>query len=518
MSVAPLSDRLPDLDLENFNTDDEVELLRSVCRDSFHAFVGYFWSAINFAPMVDNWHIGYLCDNVETTVRRVAAGEPRLADEIYNVPPGSTKSTIFSIMLPAWAWSNWPWMRFICASHTHDLVLELSRKSRYVIQSPLYRLLFPEVIFQSDQNNKGHFANTLGGTRFCCTVGGKSPMGMHGHVICVDDPIDPEKALTDAGILSANNFMTETIPSRRIEQSIAVMLLIMQRLAQNDPTGHLLKKSPKRFRHYCLPAEVTDKINPPELRERYVDGLLDPRRLPRVVLDEKKETMTEYSYASQYLETPIPLGGGLNKIAQIRMMAQTPPDSEFERILRFWDKAATPDGGCRTAGAKLGRKRIGTTPGIPGSFGRSAIPPRPIYDWYILHVATGQWGTDEREARIRQTAEVDGRHCHIGLEQEPGSGGKHSAEFTISGLAGYKIIAEPATGDKTERHRPFSSQLNSGRVVMIVGDWNARVLDELEFFPFSTYKDIADALSGAFNLLTGPKLVVGGIGGSNAIR
>jgi len=505
--VSPSSAELADL-----NEIDEVELVASIVRESFYHFVKEFWYAINREELIDNWHIKYLCDLAQGGSERVFQGLPRLADEIINVPPGSTKSTIFSVMLTPWCWSRMPHLRSINGSHTHELVLDLSRKSRDVIQSPLYRACFPYIKLRSDQNTKGYFVNNFGGTRFCATVGGKNPMGMHAHILSIDDPIDPKQAKSDAEIKTANEFIIETANQRRIDQQVSLLFLIMQRLAQNDPTGNRMKYAARDYNLTCLPAEITPDLCPPSLRSRYTDGLLDPVRLPRVVLDAKKR-LGDYLYAGQYLQRPVPAGGGMNKIGRIQVIEQEPPLTFFDLVVRFWDKAATPDGGCRTAGVKMGRRKVGMTAEVPAGKGYARIPAEPIYDYYILHVATGQWGTDEREARIKQTAEMDGRKVKVGLEEEGGSSGKDSSSWTTQRLAGYDVVAERPTGDKTERHRPFSSQVNSGRVWMVKGEWNIRLLDELEFFPFSEFKDQADACSGAFKILTAPQIRAGGLGG-----
>jgi predicted phage terminase large subunit-like protein len=122
-------------------------------------------------------------------------------------------------------------------------------------------------------------------------------------------------------------------------------------------------------------------------------------------------------------------------------------------------------------------------------------------------VKRGQWGSAERERIIRQTAEADGKKVFIVVEQEPGSGGKESAENTIRNLAGWMVQAERPTGDKTLRADPFSVQVNNGNVLLRTAVWNKSYMDEFELFPNSSYKDQVDASSGAFNFLIKKKRV-----------
>jgi predicted phage terminase large subunit-like protein len=182
-----------------------------------------------------------------------------------------------------------------------------------------------------------------------------------------------------------------------------------------------------------------------------------------------------------------------------RINIMTLPDKlAFKQTIRYWDKAGTQGGGCFTAGVKMGidnRDRV-----------------------WILHVERGQWSMDEREEVIKKTAEMDGRKVPIWVEQEPGSGGKDSAEYTVKHtLIGYVCHADKvgaSEGNKTVRAQPFSVQVNVGNVYMVPGEWNRDCLDELKFFPASKYKDQADACSGAFNKLSHPEPYIGTLNGS----
>ena len=127
--------------------------------------------------------------------------------------------------------------------------------------------------------------------------------------------------------------------------------------------------------------------------------------------------------------------------------------------------------------------------------------------YLILDVKRGQWSTDVRERIIKQTAQADGYETIIWIEQEPGSGGKDSAHATITNLAGFTIYKELPKGDKIYRADPFSVQVNEGNVMLLHGPWNEEYLQELEYFPFSTYKDQVDGSSGAFSKLARKKEV-----------
>tara|TARA_R100000808_G_scaffold6960_3_gene20363 strand:+ start:1175 stop:2653 length:1479 start_codon:yes stop_codon:yes gene_type:complete len=476
----------------------EIDLVRSICEESFFEFLKEFWDTIIPEEPVWNWHVEYMCSQLQQMAERVFLNESKRYDLIVNISPGSTKSTIASVAFPAWTWTRMPTARHICGSHAFDLGMDLSRKCRDIIQvqdrrhgKPSYQDCWPHIQLREDQNTKGYFANTMGGMRKSVTVGGKSPVGFHGHFLIIDDPIDPQKVLSDAEIKNANDWMNETLPSRKVDKNITPMILIMQRLHQNDPTGNRLSKGEDggKVKHVCLPADMEEgyEVKPRFLRRRYVNGLMDPHRMSRDVLKEARSQLGEFGYSGQYGQSPVPLGGSMFKTDRI-VIDDQPHETRMKKRVRFWDKAGTAGGGAYTVGALLG------------------IDSDDRY--WVLDIVRGQWDSSERERVIEQTAHLDGKKVVIGIEQEPGSGGKESAESTVRRLAGFRIRVDRPTGDKAWRADPFSSQVNGHNVSIARADWNNIFLEELRFFPASTYKDQVDAASGAFNLIASiPKKV-----------
>lgn len=337
------------------------------------------------------------------------------------------------------------------------------------------------------------------------TVGGMSPTGFHAHFILVDDPLDPQQAkrVSETEMEAANNFMSEVLPSRKVDKDTAITWLIMQRLHQNDPTGHLLKKGKgEGIRHICLPATKSNKVRPLRLRRRYgKEGLMDPQRLSMKVLDEARKDLGTFGYAGQYDQHPVPRGGGMFKTGRIDI--EEPPSlgsKQWVSITRGWDKAGTKDGGAYTAGVKIGRWRPA---GAPKDGSED--------DWWILNVKRGQWDSFEREQNIKQTAIADKRRTVIGIEQEPGSGGKESAQLTVKRLAGFRVRVIPAVGSKEERADEWSTQVNAGNFRCAPGEWNEAFLDELKHFPLGTYKDQVDGGSVAFAISAKPTRKVGAL-------
>ncbi|MCK9524333.1 MAG: hypothetical protein M0R49_00175, partial [Limnochordia bacterium] len=306
------------------------------CRRQLFSFMQEFWSEVSADEPIWNWHIPYLCSELEMVARRVAAGLPREYDLIINIPPGTTKSTTCTIMFPVWCWINWPWMRFIAASYAGALSLEHAEASRDLVRSTKFRTLFPHLEIKQDKDTKSNFrlvrrmpdgSTTLGGSRFSTSVGG-SVTGYHGHILLVDDPLDPKRAHSPVELETANRWMSQTLSTRKIDKAITPTILIQQRLHQNDCTGHLLaKKKGKKVKHICLPGEIRafpEMVNPKELSRHYTDGLLDPSRMNWSVLNDLETDLGQYGYAGQIGQNPVPPGGGMFKVDNIAIIDQLP--------------------------------------------------------------------------------------------------------------------------------------------------------------------------------------------------
>ena len=124
----------------------------------------------------------------------------------------------------------------------------------------------------------------------------------------------------------------------------------------------------------------------------------------------------------------------------------------------------------------------------------------------VADIRRGQWSALDRERVILQTAHLDQQmypETRIYLEQEPGSGGKESAEASIRMLSGFVAEADKVTGAKELRAEPFAAQWQSGNIKLVNGSFAKAFLDEAEVFPVGKYKDQIDASSGAFNKLAG---------------
>lgn len=496
---APKSDRI----MESLNN--PLLIIKELNNRSLYHFIEWFWPVISNQPFVGNWHIQYLCKELEEIAERVGNREQKLHDLIINIPPGTTKTITCSIMFPAWCWTKWYWMRFITASYSSSLSLESSEYCRDLIRSDQFKAVYPELDIKEDKDTKTNFKIVKkdwwhgklnkcprilqGGNRYTTSVGG-TLMGFHADIIIWDDPINPTQSVSDKEREIANRWIDQTLPTRKTDKGISAIIGVMQRLHQDDPTGHILNKKKVNIRNICLPGEIRnypERLHPPELKKYYKDDLLDPLRLSWKNLKDLEDDLGQYGYAGQIGQDPTPAGGGMFHVDDFSIVTAMPQLNVISKIVRYWDKAGSEGKGAYTVGVKMALLKDG--------------------NFIVLDVKRGQWGTAKREQIILNTARADGDHVRIYIEQEPGSGGKESAEGTIRNLAGYSIEADRPTGDKVFRADPYSVQVNNGAFQMLKGDWNHLYIEEHRFFPYGRYKDQVDASSGAFNHLIGKKVV-----------
>lgn len=481
--------------------------IRELNNRSLHHFLKFMWPEISSEDYQDNWHIPYLCGELQKLAESVAERKRKTYDLIINVPPGTTKTITTMIMLPVWCWTRWHWMRFITLSYSQTLSLESAEYARELIRSERFKAVYPELEIKEDKDQKGNYqlikkehkhkgrAPTInrGGNRYSTSVGG-TLTGFHGHMILMDDPMNPHQAVSEAELRNTNHWIDQTLPTRKVDKGVTPIVTIMQRLAQGDPTGHQEDKKKKNLKKICLPGEIRnyrDEVKPQKLISEYKDDLLDPKRLDWDVLKDLASDLGQYGYAGQIGQKPTPPTGGMFKVDHFSLVEHAPDPKEFVNIVRYWDKAGTKEqvqkkGGGRgpayTAGVKMARLKNGK--------------------FIVLDVIRGRWSADEREKKIKQTAEADGQETIVWIEQEPASGGKESAQNTIKNLAGFSAYKDQPKGDKIYRADPYSVQVNEGNVLLLKGEWNQPFIEEHRYFPYGTFKDQVDAGGGAFSKIT----------------
>lgn len=449
------------------------EVNAELCRRSFYFFLQEFWSVVIPEEPVFNWHIKYLCDELQYLNSFVMERKPKPYDLVINISPGSTKSTIASQMYNAWVWTIDPAQRFITTSYSHYLSLSQSIKTRDIITSDKYLAYFPNIKLKTDQSGKSDFWNTLGGQRFTTSTNG-TVTGVHAHQIIIDDPINPKQSASDVERESANNFVTSTLSSRKINKDITPTILIMQRLHEDDPTGVILSKNNKKVKHINLPAEDNGKIKPPELSKFYVDGLMDSVRLNRNVLSEALIDLGTYAYSGQYGQEPAPLTGGLLKKHWFEVIDWLP---EYHNLT--WKFTAD------TAYTKDERND-------PSGYIAYAEHEN---NYIIRNAQTEHLEFPELCRALPNFANLNGYNSKSIIEIEPKANGKSLVQTLRRETKLNVKEGVPPAKDKISRVKDSSAIIEAMRVKVIRGHWNDEFIEQVTMFPNAKHDEYVDCLT-----------------------
>lgn len=313
-----------------------------LCKRSFFRFFCEFWDTIEAVDLELNWHVEYLCNELQDVYNKWEEGETQ-ADVLINIPPGSSKSTVVTQVFPAWLWVRNASIRTISSSYSANLATAHAVKTRDILKSDKFNQYYPGLIeFKSDSDGKTHFKNTKFGERFTTSTGG-TVTGMHGDFIFIDDPLNPEKAVSEVELETAVRFVSTTLSTRKTDKKRSVTIMIMQRLHENDPAGHWIKTK-KGLRWICLPGILNNMVRPEHLRDRYIDGLLDVNRLSQETIDKLKEDLGSYGFANQIAQLTAPEDGVIWKKWFIPIEDKDfPSEYEMTDYGTDWDTAYTED-------------------------------------------------------------------------------------------------------------------------------------------------------------------------------
>lgn len=466
------------------------------------------FTKLNHPNFVENWHHRVIAYYAEKYWR----GEINL---ILTVPPRHGKSELISRNLPAWGFGQTPDAEVISCSYADSLASRMNRDCQRIMESSLYREIFPNTRIQDlryktdrdtplldDDGNEievhgNHLKNNSvfqivgrrGVYRSAGVGGGITGMGYDRGII--DDPIKDaqdakSKTVRDSiGEWFGSVFYTRKSPSGKI-------CLIMTRWHEDDLAARIISTTGKenaddftvvKLPAFCeneneIDAEVLELL---KITPRKIGEPLDRNRFDTDSLNKIKFTLGHRAFESLYQQNPSPQEGEMFKVSQIKILPVLPVN--VKKWVRYWDKAGTEGGqGAQTAGAKVGIADDGKV--------------------IICDMISGRWSAPEREATIKQTAQMDKREVVVWVEQEPGSGGKESAENTVKNLQGYSCKVEKVTGDKVTRAEPLSCQVEVGNVYLLEADWNKEFIEQARTFPNGKLKDMIDAAGGGFNKLS----------------
>src|SRR6202043_1470543 len=329
---------------DNLNPAEDQVLL----RQDFVSFAARCFQDLNpQAELAMNWHLEVMAAKL-TAVR-----EGKIRRLIINLPPRHLKSLMASIAFPAWCLGHDPSAQILSVSYAQDLADKLARDCRSIMMSPWYRRIFPTRLAPHRQAVQEFIPTRQGyrlppppprqGYRLATSPGGVLT-GRGADIILIDDPLKPEEALSEAQRRAANDWYDHTLYSRQNEKRRSAIVMIMQRLHEDDPVGHVLAQEPWEVLSFPAIAEADEMheietIWGPRCFRRRQGEALHLGREPLEILDRIRRTIGEYNFAGQYQQSPAPLGGGMVKAEWFKSYREKERPERFDRIVQSWDTA-----------------------------------------------------------------------------------------------------------------------------------------------------------------------------------
>ena len=456
---------------------ERAALLRAVLRRDLPAFVERVFATLDpGTDFVPNWHYETIC----WALSRVMRGEVRRL--IVNVPPRSGKSLMASVAWPLFLLGHDPTRRVICVSHTEDLARKFSVDRRTVAQSQWYRDLFPAMQLAGPRPRDLELTTTQHGSTFAAGVGG-AVLGRGADVIVVDDPIKALDALSQAERRRVAEFYDNTLLTRLNDKQRGAVVIVMQRLHQDDLVGHVLSRDD--WEVVSLPAIAAEASEHPlsdtpgDIYQRAAGELLHEAREPREVLEAVRRAQGSLTFQAQYLQDPVPPGGNVIKRSWLRFYSDAEWPEHFDQVIASWDTAST-----------LGEASdfsVGTVWGAVG------------LDYYLLDVVRQRLEVpDLRRAivRLSQYWQADAT-----LIEDTELGRAVAQDLNRVGLL--RPSLHRPRYDKEARLLAQSARFESGQVHLPAeATWLADYMSELLAFPNGRHDDQVDSTSQALNYLT----------------
>ena len=408
-----------------------------------------------------------------------ACRQGRIRRLIINLPPRQLKSHCASIAFVAWLLGHDAAKHVICASYGQDLADKLARDCRTVMNASWYKELFPTRL--SERKAVNDFTTSAQGTRMATSVGGVLT-GRGADIIIIDDPLKPDEALSETKRKAVNEWYDNTLLSRLNDKTKGVIIIIMQRLHQDDLVGHVLGQEDWEVVRFPAIAEederhLIESVLGDSWFLRTEGPVLHAEREPLETLMRMRESMGEYNFASQYQQSPIAKGGAVVKTAWIQHFDQADLP-QFYALYQSWDTA--------NKASELSDYSVCTTWGYHDK------------KFYLLDVFRKRLNFPELKRAVRdQAARFNVTNIII---EDRASGTQLIQDLNAEDLAGIIAYGPPAGTDKLMRLHAQTALFENGNVLLPRQAWWLQdYINEITGFPGTKFDDQVDSTTQALD-------------------
>lgn len=403
---------------------------------------------------------------------------------IVNIPPRSLKSHTVSVAFVAWLLGHNPAARIVCASYGKDLAEKHARDCRAVMTAPFYRRLFPNTRLSRDKSSINEYKTTQEGFRMSTSVEGPLT-GFGGDIVIIDDPQKPSDAMSDTQRKNVNEWYDGSLLMRLDNKVTGCIIIVMQRLHQDDLVGHVLEQEDWEVVSFPAIAEENEEflIESPlgnRVHKRSIGDVLDPEREPLAILNLQKRRIGEYAFSSQYQQNPIPVGGAIIKTEWFKHYEPGRRPNRFSCMIQSWDTA--------NKAGELNDYSVCSTWGV--------------YDlhYFLLDVFRQRLNYPDLKRAAHQQYEK-WKPDSVVIEDKA-SGTQLIQDLKAEGLYFVKPYDPPPATDKQIRLHAQSAEFESGRVLLPqTAPWLDIYIRELITFPGSKYDDQVDSTTQALDYL-----------------
>jgi predicted phage terminase large subunit-like protein len=451
---------------------DRQAALLALLRQDLPSFVAKCFATLEpGGSFRENWHILHLAHQLT----RVSDGEVKRL--IINIPPRHLKSICVTVAYTAWVMGHDPRLKIIALSYGSELAEELARHFRTVVESAWYRAAFPS--FQIKRARRGEIVTTLNGSRYACGLDG-SILGRGADLIVIDDPQKAQAAFSESERRKANNCYDNTISTRLNNKKDGAIVVVMQRLHEDDLVGHVLGK--EDWEVSTIPAiAVEDQVyrtgpEPTDLYRRRAGELILPEREDEATLAAQRRLLGSMGFEAQYQQNPVPPDGNASRRQWLRYYDAAPA---LDLTVISWDTASTLHADSDWS--------VGTVWGLKGS------------DVYLLDVVRGRYEMPELRRLITATTQRHGAQAT--LIEDTDIGRAIIQEMRRHGPV--RPIRWPARLEKEARLLAQAPMFEAGQVLLPrEAPWLATYVSELLAFPNAKHDDQVDSTSQGLNWLS----------------
>jgi predicted phage terminase large subunit-like protein len=433
-------------------------------RDDFMVFTNYVWP--NFIH--GEHHV-----KMARAFERVATGQCKRL--IINMPPRHTKSEFASYLLPAWFLGKFPEKKVIQASHTAELAVGFGRKVRNLVDSDVYKDIFPTVGLQADSKAAGRWATNKGGDYFAIGVGG-AVTGKGADILIIDDPHSEQEAAiseTNPEIYDKTYEWYTSGPRQRLQPGGAI-IIVMTRWSKKDLTGQVVKAAAQRE------GEEWEVIDFPAILPS--GRPLWPEFWSKIELEALKNELPHAKWQAQYMQQPTSDVSAIVKREWWKIWEHDdPPSCEF--LIQSWDTAflktqRSDYSACTTWGVFYHPDDRGVEQA--NIILLNAIKKRMEFP-ELKQRAYEEWKEWEPDAMI-----VEAKAAGSPLIFELRAMGIPVQEFT------------PSKGnDKIARLNAVADLFASGHVWVPNTHWAEELVEEVASFPSGEHDDLVDSMTQA---------------------